>query len=79
MKITVYSSDTCPHCVSLKKWLKNNQIDYIEKNVKKAKFAEELQNKGIKVIPYMTIEDENTKEVDSFVGFNPKILAERLL
>ena len=33
MKVTVYSTSTCPWCVKLKEWLKENKIEFEEIDV----------------------------------------------
>ena len=32
-KVLVYSSDTCPYCVAAKDFLKEKNVDFIERNV----------------------------------------------
>ena len=32
-KVTIYTSNTCPHCKAAKNYLKENNIDFEEKNV----------------------------------------------
>ncbi|MBI5003195.1 glutathione S-transferase N-terminal domain-containing protein [Candidatus Woesearchaeota archaeon] len=42
VKVIVYSTNSCPWCVKVKDFLKENKIDYIEHNV--AEDAKALQN-----------------------------------
>ena len=41
-KVIVYSTNSCPWCVKVKDFLKENKIDYVEHNV--AEDAKALQN-----------------------------------
>lgn len=69
-KVIVYSTPTCPHCTSLKNYLKKNQVQFRDIDVSKdQKMAQELVRKsGQQGVPQTEI---NGKII---VGFNrPKI------
>jgi glutaredoxin 3 len=71
MKITVYSTTTCPYCVMLKQWLDEKQVQYTEYMVDKNPYAaqmmaEQSEQRGV---PFSTIEhDDGT--VDRITGFD---------
>ena len=47
MKVTVYSTQTCPWCVRLKEWLKQNKISFEDIDVSKnEKAAMEMVKKS---------------------------------
>ena len=58
MKVTVYSTKTCSYCVTLKRWLCDNEIlfddVYIDSDAKAMKEMIELS--GQMSVPFMTIE-----------------------
>ena len=63
--VTVYTSNTCPYCISAKDYLKDKGIEYIEKNVQTDKEArKELMAMGHMGVPVILI---NGEEV---VGFD---------
>jgi len=58
-KIVVYSSNTCPHCVSAKDYLKSKGIEYIEKNVSTDMEArKELMGMGYMGVPIILVDDK---------------------
>ncbi len=63
--VTVYTSNTCPYCVSAKDYLKEKGIDYTEKNVQTDKDArKELMAMGHMGVPVLVIDGEEV------VGFD---------
>lgn len=71
MKITVYSTTTCPYCVMLKRWLDEKKIAYTDYMVDKNPFAAQamVQQSGQMGVPFSTIEhDDGT--VDKIIGFD---------
>lgn len=44
MKITIYSKDNCPNCVTAKQLLKNKGLPFEERNVGNPEFMEQLVN-----------------------------------
>ncbi len=74
MKIKVYSTPSCPFCVSLKNFLKDNKIDFEEINVAKNKEEAEkmIEKSGQMGVPVLEVGDE------IIVGFNKKKIMEVL-
>lgn len=71
MKITVYSTTTCPYCVMLKRWLDEKKIEYTDYMVDKNPFAAQMmvQQSGQQGVPFSTIEHEDGT-VDKILGFD---------
>ena len=64
-KILIYSTDTCPHCQSVKSYLDSKGFSYEEKNVQKDKEArKELLSKGYRGVPVIIINGQDV------VGFD---------
>ncbi len=58
-KIVVYSSNTCPHCVSAKDYLKSKGIEFTEKNVSTDMEArKELMDMGYMGVPIILVDDK---------------------
>lgn len=54
--VIVYSSANCPYCTQLKNYLKDQQIDFEERNISlNDEYAEELQSMGISSVPLTVI------------------------
>lgn len=72
-KVTIYTSNTCPHCKAAKKYLKENNIDFEEKNVDEDRSAiDYLVEKGHRGVPVINIDGED------IVGFNKEVVDEKL-
>ena len=71
MKITVYSTTTCPYCIMVKKWLADNKISYTEYLVDKNPYAAQLmvQLSGQRGVPFTTVESDDGS-VDKIIGFD---------
>lgn len=71
MKVTVYSTTTCPYCEMVKKWLKEHNIEfdniYIDKNKKAAQ--EMIKLSGQMSTPFTVVEDDDGK-VSGIIGYN---------
>lgn len=71
--VTIYSSNTCPHCVTAKQYMKDNGIEFTEKNVSTDSEArKELMSKGYMGVPVIIIGEEE------IVGFNKEKIDELL-
>ncbi len=63
--ITIYTSNTCPYCISAKDYLKQKGVEYTEKNVQTDKEArKELMAMGHMGVPVLIIDGEE------IVGFD---------
>ena len=72
-KVTIYTSNTCPHCKAAKNYLKENNIDFEEKNVDEDRSAiDYLVEKGYRGVPVINIDGED------LVGFNKDLVEEKL-
>lgn len=72
-KVTVYTSNTCPHCKAAKNYLKENNIDFEEKNVDEDRSAiDYLVEKDHRGVPVINIDGED------IVGFNKEAVDEKL-
>ncbi len=77
MKITVYSTTTCPYCVMLKKWLESKSIEFTNYMVDQYPIAAQhmVNLSGQMGVPFSTIEYEDGR-TENIVGFNrPKFEA----
>lgn len=71
MKITVYSTTTCPYCVMLKNWLDKNKIEYTNYMVDQNPYAAQVmvQQSGQRGVPFSTIEHPDGT-IDKILGFD---------
>lgn len=71
MKITIYSTTTCPYCVMLKRWLDEKRIEYTDYLVDKNPYAAQMmvQQSGQRGVPFSTIEHDDGS-VDKVLGFD---------
>ncbi len=71
MKITIYSTTTCPYCIMLKRWLDGKNVQYADYMVDKNPIAAQsmIHQSGQRSVPFSTIEhDDGT--VDKILGFD---------
>lgn len=59
MSLTLYSSEDCPHCAVLKKWLDNRDIPYEEKNVSTAEGRKAMQESKNKISGLPAVESDD--------------------
>lgn len=71
MKITVYSTTTCPYCVMLKSWLSSKSIEFTNYNVDQNPIAAQnmVNLSGQMGVPFSTIEFEDGR-VEKILGFD---------
>jgi glutaredoxin 3 len=73
-KITVYSTSTCPHCIGLKEFLKNNNIDFdnVDVGSDTEKAQEMVEKSGQMGVPVVDIDG------DIIVGFDRNAISQKL-
>ena len=72
MKITIFTTTTCPYCKMLKTYLGEKNIQFIEKLVDKddtAKSEMESKSNGYLGVPFVLIEKDGGSE-ETVIGFN---------
>ncbi len=71
MKVTVYSTTTCPYCVQLKKWLDEKGVKYENYMIDKNPYAAQMMisQSGQMSVPFSTIEDDEG-QVEKILGFD---------
>lgn len=71
MKVTVYSTTSCPYCVQLKKWLDEKGVKYENYMIDKNPYAAQMMisQSGQMSVPFSTIEDDEGK-VEKILGFD---------
>ncbi len=70
MKIKIYSTPACPHCISVKEYLKQHNIDFEEINIATdRKAAEEMIQKTNQMgVPVILVEQGGKEEI--ILGFD---------
>jgi glutaredoxin 3 len=58
MKVTVYTTNSCPNCVAAKEFLKANSVEFTEKNVEQDRQAakEMIIRSGQRTVPVIDID-----------------------
>lgn len=71
MKVTVYSTTTCPYCVMLKNWLSSKSVEFTNYNVDKNPIAAQhmVNLSGQMGVPFSTVEYDDGK-VEKILGFD---------
>ncbi len=79
MKISVYSTTTCPYCVMLKQWLKENELPFDDILVDRDPAAAQkmIALSGQMGVPFTTVEDDGGA-VHGVLGFNRPALSQLL-
>lgn len=68
-RVVIYTTLRCPHCQHLKRWLKKNNVPFLDFNVgKPGKMQKRFFEIGGQSVPLIVIGDEK------YVGFNPNQL-----
>jgi glutaredoxin len=59
MKVTLYTTPTCPDCQALKAWLGQKGIAYEEKDLTDVAIQQEAKTRyGVRIAPITVIDDE---------------------
>ena len=71
MKVTVYSTTTCPYCRMLTRWLNDHKVEYTEYKVDRNPFAAQMMVSlsGQMGVPFTTLEGEDGT-MDKVLGFD---------
>ena len=79
MKITVYSTQTCPFCVQLKRWLDEKGYEHTDYSVDKNPYAAQImiRQSGQMGVPFTTVEHEDGR-LDKILGFDRQKLTAAL-
>lgn len=56
-QITIYTSNTCPHCQSAKDYMTTRGFKFEERNVENKDFRKELINMGYRGVPIIVIDE----------------------
>ncbi|WHY84065.1 glutaredoxin family protein [Neobacillus novalis] len=76
-KVIIYSQETCPPCHAEKLWLKENGIEFEERDIRKDdQYLQELIELGAAATPATIIKDEDSEEI--ILGFDQAKLAQIL-
>ena len=71
--VIVFSSNTCPHCHTVKEFLSQKGVEFTERNIQTDPEArKELMKKGIMAVPVVEIDGE------TIVGFDRDKIEELL-
>jgi glutaredoxin len=75
--VILYTQETCPPCHAEKLWLKENGIEFEERDIRKNdQYLQELIQLGASATPATVIKDDNGEEV--IMGYDQEALAEKL-
>ena len=71
MKITIFSTRTCPYCKMLKSWLDNQKINYTNYNIDLNPIAAQsmINLSGQMGVPFTTIEYKDGS-IEKILGFD---------
>lgn len=70
MKITVYSTPTCPYCKMAKEYFKENNVEFedVDVSAEEAKGKEMVEKSGQMGVPVIIVDKDGKEEV--IVGFD---------
>ena len=72
-RVVIYTTLRCPHCQHLKRWLKKNNVPFLDFNVAKpGKIQKKFFEIGGQSVPLIVLGDQK------FEGFNPNQLKKAL-
>jgi glutaredoxin-like protein NrdH len=76
-KVVIYTQESCGPCTAEKLWLKDNGIEFEEKNIREnPKYLDEIVELGASATPATVISDGDSTEV--VLGFDQEKLGEIL-
>jgi len=76
-KVIVYTQETCPPCFAEKEWLKANDIEFEERDIRRNQnYMKEVMDLGASATPVTVVMADGGKEI--VMGFNEDELS-RLL
>ncbi|MFD2445297.1 glutaredoxin family protein [Bacillus sp. CGMCC 1.16607] len=76
-KVIIYTQETCPPCHAEKLWLKENGIEFEDRDIRKNdQYMHELIALGASATPATIIKDDQSEEV--ILGFDQEKIAEIL-
>ena len=80
-KITIYTTNTCPHCVRAKALLDRKNLEYTEINVEDPIERESLIQKanGMRTVPQIFIGNHHVGGCDDLYAFEDKGELDKLL
>ena len=72
MKITVFTTQTCPYCIMVKRWLDEKKLKYKDYRVDKNPHAGQymVQISGQRSVPLTVIEKDSEDEAKLILGFD---------
>jgi glutaredoxin-like YruB-family protein len=78
MKVTIYTTPTCPYCQLTKQFFQDNNVEYTEIDVASNHEAakEMIEKSGQMGVPVIVVEKDGEENI--VVGFNKPRLAELL-
>jgi glutaredoxin 3 len=71
-KVVIFNSDSCSFCREAEAYMKENGIEYEDKNIKVPEFKKELMSLGFRSVPLIQIDGE------SILGFDRELIEEKL-
>ncbi len=80
MKVTVYSTPTCPWCMKVKAFLKDQHIEFtsIDVSEDREKAQEMIDKTGQMGVPVTMIQGKDDAEEVSIIGYDEKAMKKAL-
>jgi len=80
MKVTVYSTPTCPWCIKVKEWLKDHHVDFKDIDVSSDRDSAQamIDLTGQMGVPVTSIKASDDGEEVHIIGFDDKALKKAL-
>jgi glutaredoxin len=62
-KVVIYTQETCPPCFAEKEWLKDHEIDFEERDIRKNQnYMQEVISLGASATPVTVVTDEENNQ-----------------